>query len=873
MDLRSAARPRPTARRGRGTTRALALAVVFACGPHEETTPLIHVSPNAAKRMDWIHGTGSGAPPARVHVMRAGEELGGPNATGRPGDYLVENGEVAFVIDQLGTNAGAGFAVGGGNLVDAADARARKDELGQLMTYFGRFPRQGVYEAIDTGVLADGSAYVEAKGHELSDPKVAVRTRYTLHPNDRALLIETTLENRGDRASLLLGLGDAIQWGGAEKFAPDRGRGFKGDSHGSFLAGIGRLASYAIASTDGAMNAHSGPAWSDTQQVGRTDLAPGRSVHYARVFLVGPRADVSGIVAELTKTAGGGVGSVKVALAGDAGSVATPADADVEIAVGGRAIMDLRADGTGALVGELPPGKYELRYAGGGGRGARGAPIAVEVTKDHESSVTLGVTAPGRLHVQCKERASAEQGASPVPCKATFEGVDVGNPDFGPAHVAGPARNQVTTKDGDVDVALAPGKYRVTLSRGPEYALSTFEVDVRPGADVQGACDVGERCLLRRVVDTRGWVACDFHQHTMLGVDAPTSTRDRVIGNVAEGVEVAVASEHNIVADLEPLVRDMGLANRLAEVPGDELTTDTSRKPWGHANAFPLVANVALAHGGAIDVRDRGPKELFGELRAKNPGVVIQVNHPRSGRNGYFDLLDFDRATGVGGDPAYVADFDAIELWSGRSIAQRSAVFGDVLALLRTSHPVTITGVTDTHGMVGQEAGYPRTYVKTNDKDLGAWSPDRSAELARVLRTTREVVVTNGPFLRVTANGAGIGGVARARGGRVMVTVEVESAPWIEVKELELVRALGPKAAKREKLSVDVHPRANAAGAMVARATFDLAVDRDDAFLVIAKGDKPLAPVVGGDPDDMHPYAVAGAIWLDADGDGHALGR
>jgi hypothetical protein len=855
-----------------GLRAAILFAAALACGPHDDVTPLIHVNPNAAKRIDLFHRGGAApARRARVHVMRAGGELGGPNATGRPGDLMLENDEVAFVIDQLGR--GAGFAVGGGNLIDAADARARKDEIGQVMTYFGTFPRQGVYTSLDSGALPDGGAYVEARGHDLDDAGVAVRTRYTLHPNDRALLIETTLENRTAQPAVFVGLGDAIQWGGAEDFAPDRGRNFKGASRGSFLAGVGRLASYAITSTDGAIDADSGPSWSDTLQARHTEIPPGKSVHYARVFLVGPRADVSGLVAELTKTAGGAVGAVRVALAGDAGPVAPPPDADVEIAVGGKAIMDLRPDGSGALAGELPPGHYTLRYAGGGGRGPRGAPVAVTVEKDHETSATLGVTAPGRLHVQCKERASANEGPKPVPCKATFEGLGVADPDFGPAHAAGPARNQVTTKDGDVDVPLAPGKYRVTLSRGPEYALSPLEVEIRPGADVEGACNIGERCLLRRVVDTSGYLACDFHQHTMLGVDAPTNTRDRVIGNVAEGVEVAVASEHNIVADLEPLVRSMGLASRLVEIPGDELTTDTSKSPWGHANAFPLTANASLAHGGAIDVRDRGPKELFGELRAKNPGVVIQINHPRSGRNGYFDVLDFDRALGRGTDPAYDPDFDAIEIWTGRNVAQRGAVLEDVEALLRTGHPVTITGTTDTHGMVGQEAGFPRTYVRTSEKDLAGWTPARSGELARAIRVTRDVVVTNGPFLRVSANGAGIGGVARARGGRVTVTVDVESAPWVDVRHVKVLRMLGPKATRRERLEADVRPRPNGKGALIAHATFQLAVDRDDALLVLVTGQKPLTPVLGGDPAEIRPWAISGAIWLDADGDGHALGR
>ncbi|HEX4517799.1 MAG TPA: CehA/McbA family metallohydrolase [Polyangiaceae bacterium] len=845
---------------------ALVLAV-FACGPPEDFTPLVHVDPNAAKRIELVHRPDKlPANAARVHAMKAGEELGGPNATGKPGDYLLENDEVTFVIEALGHSAG--FGVSGGNVIDAADAKSRKDELGQVLTYFGAFPRQGVYESIDTGVTNDGIAWVDVRGHELNEAKVAVRTRYVLHPTDRALLIDTSLENKGDQPVIFLGLGDAIQWGGTEKFAPDRGRGFKGSSSGSFLAGVGRYASYAITSTDGAIDAESGPGWSDTLQARRTEIPAGKSVHYTRVFLVGPRADVSGLVAELTKTAGGVTGALRVEL-NDSGKVAATPDATIEIAVagsaaggtaqsatGGKAIMEMRPDAAGALAGELPPGKYVLRYAGGGGRGGR-ASKSVEIAAGKEETVTLDVTPPARLHAQCKERPDPKQNASAVPCKATFEGLGVANPDFGPGHAAGPAKNQVTTKDGEVDVPLAPGKYRVTLSRGPEYALSQFEVDVRPGTPVE-ACDVGERCLLKRVVDTKGWLACDFHQHTMLGVDAPTSTRDRVIGNVAEGVEIAVATEHNIIADLEPIVRDLGLESRLVEISGDELTTDTSHRPWGHANVFPLG-------GTAINVRDREVKDLFAELRTQNPGAVFMINHPRSGGNGYFDLLDFDRATGSSADARWESKFDAVELWNGRNVAQRGAVLEDVMSLLRNAHPTTITGTTDTHGMVGQEAGYPRTYVKAKDDALGAWDASRTGELVKSIRETREVVVTNGPFIRVKR--AQIGSVNAARGS-ITLDVTVTSAPWIEVKKLKLVHV-----SKNEPIEKDVTMHAVPSGAMEASASFTFKVDKDDAVFVIASGDKPLSPVLPGDAAEIRPWAITGAIWLDADGDGHSLGR
>jgi len=80
-------------------------AIVIACGPHEDFTPLIHVDPNAAQRINLVHRPDRVSPSnaARVHAMKPGEELGGPNATGKPGDYVLENDEVAFVIEALVT--------------------------------------------------------------------------------------------------------------------------------------------------------------------------------------------------------------------------------------------------------------------------------------------------------------------------------------------------------------------------------------------------------------------------------------------------------------------------------------------------------------------------------------------------------------------------------------------------------------------------------------------------------------------------------------------------------------------------------------------------------------------------------------------------
>jgi hypothetical protein len=834
---------------------SLACLAVAACPAPSDITPLIHVDPRAAQRLDWLAKLAPSAEPAaaavaRVHVMKDGEQLGGPNAVGRPGDLLLENAEVVFVIDQLGSSAG--FAESGGNLVDAADAKTRKDELGQMFSYFGTFPRQGVYETLSTGAEADGRAWVEAKGKELYEPKLAVTTRYTLEGPDRALLVETTLENTGDTPIALPSLGDAVQWGAAEKVAPGKTRGFKGPASGAYVGGVGRFVSYALTSTEGAIDSVSGSSWTDTAQRKDVKLGPHETTDYARVLIVGERPDTSSLVGELALAAGQPVGSLRVVPA----AVATGARV-LLLAEGSTEPMTLASP----FAANVPLGRYTVSIPGAP------ASAKVEVTAKGEASVPLAVDPPGELSVQCGD----ERGA-PMPCKVSVEGAGgTPDPDFGPPSAAGPARNQATSADGSVRVSLAPGAYRVTASRGPEYALAVQDVRLGP-ADRKHL-----PLTVPRVVDTWGYLACDFHQHTMLGADAPTGTVDRLVSNVAEGVEIAVASEHNVIADLEPLVREQHLDAQMVAIPGDELTTDASRKPWGHANVWPMVADPTKPRGGAPPVRDRSAHETFEALRtgaaALGADFVLQINHPRTGLTGYFDQLAFDRAKGVGTDPTYDAGFDALEVWNGRNVEARARVLDDWRAMLVTGHPVTATADTDTHGVVGQEAGYPRTYVRVSDDGrLGAWDAARTADLVHGVKALRDVVLTNGPMLRVTANGAPIGGVAKGR--TVTVKVHVECAPWVEVETVEIVRARPRRHEDAEASVRRVKLGPLPGGAQAADVTFDrLRFDADDAFYVVAKGSRPMSPVLSGDPKEIAPWAMTGAIWVDADGDGKSLGR
>jgi hypothetical protein len=844
----------------------LACVAAAACPAPADVTPEIHVDPRAAQRLNWLAHPADvpaeGKPrPARVHLLKDGEQLGGPNAIGRPGDLILENDEVVFVIDQLGS--GTGFAESGGNIADAADARTRKDELGQMFTCFGAFPRQGVYETLSSGIAGDGSAWVEAKGRELHESKLLVTTRYTLRPPDRALLIETALENKGDVLVELASVGDAIEWGGAEKVAPGRPRGFSGASSGPYIGGVGRFTSYAVTSSEGAIDGTSGGFWTDTAQRKAVRVAPGEKTSYARVFVVGPRPDTSSLVGELAMAAGQAVGDLHVQ---PTGASSLPTGALVTLLVdASKEELTLAPP----FVARLPVGRYwavpipRLPNAA-----TRLGPI--DVKSEGESHIDVPVAEPAALEVSCTERnrtvIPGKNASHALPCKITLQGLDATpDPDFGPANAAGPARNQATTADGAMRVSLAPGKYRVTASRGPEYSIAAVDVDLAPGARDS------ERLEIARVVDTRGYVACDFHQHTMFSADAPVATRDRIVSNVAEGVEIAVATDHNVVANLEPIVREMQLQGELVSIPGDELTTDASRHPWGHANVFPMPFDALKARGGAPPVRDRSAHEVFESLRTQAPGdLVVQVNHPRSGRNGYFDLLGFDPSRGVGTDPAYEAAFDAVEVWNGHNVEARGKVIDDWRSLLRNGHAVTATANTDTHGIVGQEAGYPRTYVRVaDDGHLDSWDAARTADLVHGVKGLRDVVLTNGPMLRVSANGAPIGGIARGR--TVTLKVHVECAPWVDVDTVRVMRASEATPSREDQKAVKLAPLPS--GARGADVTFVQHGDVDDALFVVASGSRPLTPVLAGDGHGILPWAMTGAIWVDADGDGRALGR
>ncbi|HZO15032.1 MAG TPA: CehA/McbA family metallohydrolase, partial [Polyangiaceae bacterium] len=432
---------------------------------------------------------------------------------------------------------------------------------------------------------------------------------------------------------------------------------------------------------------------------------------------------------------------------------------------------------------------------------------------------------------------SDERGA-PLPARILVRGVPpTADPNFGDEQVAKGYANVAYTLAGDARLTIPAGSYRVTVTHGPERELATQQVDI--GAARGGTM----RARLARALEPQGWLACDFHVHAAPSFDSRVPLMDRVTALVAEGIDFAVATDHNHVTDYAPTIAE--LSAPLGTATGVEITT----RAWGHFNAFPFPASQAPPPFADID-----PPALFAHVRQHAPGAIIQVNHARMGDIGYFNRGRLDPRTGES-DPAFSFDFDTLEVFNGfdlNGVDRVEEYVREWLTLMAFGRRYTAVGSSDSHKIAYQWAGYPRTYVRV--------PPDvaRDQAMSAIIEGLRRgrAMVTNGPFLDVEAEDKGLGSIVKARDGRVRLRVEVLGPQWIEVDNLRYATLDGP-------IRLAAEP---GEGAVRLRFEGEIEVRRDTFLVVAVRGSKRMEEVLAG--ASALPFAFTNPIWIDADADG-----
>ncbi|HEU5073040.1 MAG TPA: CehA/McbA family metallohydrolase [Polyangiaceae bacterium] len=437
-----------------------------------------------------------------------------------------------------------------------------------------------------------------------------------------------------------------------------------------------------------------------------------------------------------------------------------------------------------------------------------------------------------------------------LPAKLSFEGVQgTKTPNFGNDGNESGATRFVWSGSGHFTRPLPAGSYRVLATAGPERDSARWDVSISGG---QTTAVTGK---LPRLIETPGWISGDLHLHQVASVDADVALASRLIAVAAEGVELAVATDHYAVTDFAPTVAQLiatgELAQPLATMVGSEVSTVGKR--FGHFNLFPMQL------GDWVNYTDTTPRAMFAEMRKVAPAGILQVNHPRWPDLGYFQVYRMDPKTHrvpAAFKDEYETDFDALEVFNGLdaySHPRVRLVIRDWIAQLGRGFRYTATGNSDSHKLAFEDPGLPRNLIfhgarAHDDQDVHA----NEADIVEGIKRGR-VLVTNGPYIDVAVGDKGPGDTVKSDGKPVFVQVRVRAVPWVDVSQVEVL--VGAKADRLRSI-----PVAKTDALIRYQETVKVPGYAKTFVIVIVSGKQPLENVYA---TGVRPLAFTNPIWIE----------
>ncbi len=429
------------------------------------------------------------------------------------------------------------------------------------------------------------------------------------------------------------------------------------------------------------------------------------------------------------------------------------------------------------------------------------------------------------------------------------------------------------TGDAPTDLLLPSYAIDACFLHGPEWSLARATIPAAIAPDAPDAPDVADvpdasrdasaphdgmprpdprvplevSVELRREVDTTGFIAADTHLHTLTFSGHGDANLDERLWTLAgEGVELAIATDHNHVTDYRPRQQQLGLGPWYTAVSGDEVTTDN-----GHFNAFPLDPS-------------RPPPEhrlddwvaLVAGIRAAGAQTVV-LNHPRwpdADRSPFarfgLDTLTGARATGS------AFTFDAMELTNSTDAhPDPLPLFTDWFALLNRGERIAAVGSSDSH-TVGDPVGQGRTWVPSATDDPAAIDVNAACRAIAQGRTS----FGQGIFTRLRVDGRfTMGDLVPAGSGHVNAVLTVRAPAWV-VPRIARLFLDGVEVARTDLEHIEGLPTD-------VELPFEVTLSGHDAWLVaVVTGDAvegPFWPAV-----NHYTLGATNPVFLDANGDG-----
>ncbi len=328
----------------------------------------------------------------------------------------------------------------------------------------------------------------------------------------------------------------------------------------------------------------------------------------------------------------------------------------------------------------------------------------------------------------------------------------------------------VYSSNGHARLALPAGDYVVYGGRGFEYSVDSVRVHL----DAAQTCDV--RLNIRHVVNIGGYVACDTHIHTFTySRHGDCTIEERMLTLAGEGVELPVATDHNLQIDYDPPARAMGVRQFFTPVIGNEVTTAS----LGHFNVFPIDKGATL-----LNWRIYTWDALARDIANVCHDPVIILNHARDTHGGFrpFDPSRHISLTGEDLD-GWKLPANAMEvLNSGATQTDPMQLFRDWFGEINGGGKLTPIAGSDSHDVSRYIVGQGRTYVQCDDTD-----PSRiDVDAARRSLLAGRVLVSYGLLTHMTVNDHfGPGDLVPAL-GEVKVHVQVLGPQWTRATRVVL---------------------------------------------------------------------------------------
>ena len=381
--------------------------------------------------------------------------------------------------------------------------------------------------------------------------------------------------------------------------------------------------------------------------------------------------------------------------------------------------------------------------------------------------------------------------------------------------------NPGTVNSPSVEFDVPPGTYDMRVAHGPLHAasFSNFTIEARDDDDSTLATIVVP-LTLDQVVPWEGYFSADFDVRSSCDPFGLVSDRNLIRMAAAENIDVVfLAGSYN-----------QSRIQQTLSIEAFDVQGFTQQENEDRVDG--LFDEIAVSRATAVigkvndSVRDRGrfavlnlppveeefylqpplfsedPATFFDAARQIDPDVLIHLTRPRAPKGvetGYFNVINelaglapntplpadnaYFSQTAANGSATTWLDFDLIELLPGNNYDEYLLVRQDWFNLLNAGVFKPATGGSFAKETSDLPVGVVRAWVPVSD------TTTRDNDLSEFWSVVREgkMLVSNGPLIEASVNGASMGERTSVSGDTVTVNLNVIAAPWIPVTEVRAV--------------------------------------------------------------------------------------